>query len=109
MKNKILTEKIILYKHKREDTYLYVYDNYVYYLSNDINKSGSSPHHNYFSQETVKKALDAYEYVIKITHTKYSWYYGEISRFWRTYSRHYHKKDYYLIDTNVKLKKIKFV
>ena len=102
-------KNITLYKHKKQNAYLYIFDEFVYYLSNDRFLDGSRP---YYEDADLKKYLK----ICKFTNTKYSWYCGSESFFWgksdfnlydNEISRNKH--EYTLINIGFKFKKIKFV
>ena len=105
-------KNITLYKHKKQNAYLYIFDEFVYYLSNNGFLNGSRP---YYENADLKKYLK----ICKTTNTKYSWYCGSELLFWKDdkyeefnffntqISRR--KQDYFLINILFKPKKIKFI
>ena len=102
-------KNITLYKHKKQNAYLYIFDEFVYYLSNDRFLDGSRP---YYEDAGLKKYLK----ICKFTNTKYSWYCGAESLFWGKSIFDFHgykisrnKNEYTLINIEFKFKKIKFV
>lgn len=102
-------KNITLYKHKNQNTYLYIFDELVYYLSNNRLLDGSRP---YYEDTDLKRYLK----ICKFTNTKYSWYCGSESNFWRQNSFNFYENEiprnkhkYILINIAFKFKKIKFV
>lgn len=102
-------KNITLYKHKKQNAYLYIFDEFVYYLSNNRFLNGSRP---YYENADLKKYLK----ICKFTNTKYSWYCGGESFFWGKSNFDFYggeisrnKHEYILINIGFKFKKIKFV
>ena len=102
-------KNITLYKHKKQNAYLYIFDEFVYYLSNNRLLDGSRP---YYVNADLKKYLK----ICKFTNTKYSWYCGGELHFWGKSDFDFHgneisrnKHEYTLINIEFKFKKIKFI